>query len=156
MLSDILLEQYIRLDVKCKDWKEAIRESGRPLVEDGVCNQTYVEECVEAVKEFGPYIVITKHVAIPHATNKSNVIKTGISLIRLAKAVNFGNSDNDPVKYVFMLATVDGSSHMDALGDLVDLLSQDEFMEIIDKADNPSKISDFIIEFNGRERREVL
>lgn len=142
MLSDLLFKDYIVMNVECKNWEDAIRISGEPLVKDGVCNEQYIQDCIDAVNELGPYIVITKHVAIPHAVNSGNVQKAAISLATLSTPVKFGNSENDPVKYVFMLATKDGNAHLGALTDLVELLSSKKFLSVIDTAQSAEEIAD--------------
>ena len=87
MLTDVLKEEYIKLNVECKDWEDAIRTAGQILIDNGVATNEYVEDAIEGVKELGPYVVITKGVALPHATNKKGVFKTGISLITLKNPV---------------------------------------------------------------------
>ena len=107
-------------------------------------DKDYIDSAINNVKELGPYIVITKGVAIPHASNKYGVYKTAISLIRLKEPVTFCSSENDPVKYVFMLATIDSNSHVLALADLVNLLEDKEFYKCIDDAKSSSEIIEYI------------
>ena len=144
MLSDVLKKEYIKLNVECKDWIDAIRTAGQVLIDNGVVTDEYVEEAIKGVKELGPYIVITKGVALPHATNKIGVNKTGIALLTLKKPVEFGNVDNDPVYYVFMLATTDMDSHLAALSNLSDLLGKPEFFEVMKNASEPQSVIDYI------------
>ena len=144
MLSDILKAEYIKLNVECMDWEDAIKTAGGILVENKVVTDEYIEEAIKGVKELGPYIVITKGVALPHATNKIGVNKTGIALITLKTPVNFGNKDNDPVYYVFMLATTDMDSHLAALSNLSDLLAKQEFFEVMKNAKDAKSVIDYI------------
>lgn len=144
MLSDVLKQEYIKLNVECKDWIEAVKTAGNILIQNQVITNEYVEEAIKGVKELGPYIVITKGVALPHATNKVGVNKTGISLITLKNPVEFGNPDNDPVYYIFMLATTDMESHLSALSNLSELLGKQEFYEVMKKAENPSSVIEYI------------
>lgn len=147
MLSEVLREEYMVLDASAKTWIEAVEIAGSKLKELQVINQNYIDETISNIKEVGPYVVITKGVAIPHASNKHGVSKTAISLVRLKNPVNFGNPDNDPVKYVFMLATVSENSHLNALAELVALLDQDEFYNTIDDAENADTIVEFVKKF---------
>ena len=144
MLSDVLKKEYIKLNADCKDWIEAIKTAGQVLIDNGVVTDEYVEEAIKGVKELGPYIVITKGVALPHATNKIGVNKTGIALLTLNNPVEFGNVDNDPVYYVFMLATTDMESHLAALSNLSDLLGKQEFFEAIKNAKDAQSVIDYI------------
>lgn len=144
MLSDVLKEEYISLDDDCQDWVEAVKASGNILVKNKLIEPDYIESAIQNVKESGPYIVLTKGVAIPHASNKYGVYKTAISLVRLEKPVNFNSAKNDPVKYVFMLATVDSNSHLLALSDLVSLLGDKEFFQCIDQSKEAAEIIEYI------------
>ena len=151
MLSDVLREEYISLEDHSKTWEEAVGHSGEVLLKNGVITRDYIDAAIKTVKETGPYIVITKGVAIPHASNKFGVDKTAISLVRLGKGVDFGNEQNDPVRYVFMLATIDSSSHLKALSELVTLLTEQEFYRVIDSAVSAGEIVDYIKRFERRQ-----
>ncbi|MGG7174824.1 BglG family transcription antiterminator [Clostridium neonatale] len=144
MLSEVLKEEYISLGEECHDWIEAVRASGEVLVKNNVIDKAYIESAIENVKQLGPYIVITKGVAIPHASNKYGVYKTAISLVRLKEPIEFSSSKNDPVKYVFMLATTDSNRHIRALADLVNLLEDKNFYKCIDEANDSLEIVKYI------------
>jgi PTS system ascorbate-specific IIA component len=62
----------------------------------------------------------------------------------LKNPVEFGNKDNDPVYYVFMLATTDMESHISALSNLCDLLAKSEFFEVINNSSDSASIIDYI------------
>lgn len=152
MLSELLKTDNIRLNVKANNWEDAIRASGQPLLERGAIDESYIDNTISNVKELGPYIVITKGVAIPHASASSGVNKTAISLISLKEAVEFGSEQNDPVKYVFMLSTVDMNEHLKALTDLVEILAYEEFYQVIEQATQASEVYEYIVSFE--EERE--
>lgn len=146
MLSEILKEENIDLNCICSDWKEAIYCAGKPLLEVGAIEEEYIKSSIKNVEESGPYIVITKGAAIPHSNSKNSVNKTAISLARLKTPINFKESENNPVKYVFMIATIDATSHIHALSDLVNFLEDRTFFKCIDEAQQPSEIMDYIVE----------
>lgn len=156
MLSDVLKEEYISLNEDSETWEKAVECAGAKLLKNNIITREYIDETIRNVKEIGPYIVITKGVAIPHASNKLGVSATAISLLRLNHGVNFGNKQNDPVKYIFMLATVNASSHIKALSELTTLLSEKEFYQIIDSAISPKEIVDYIKKFEESEIREEV
>lgn len=144
MLSELLNEESIRLDITCTDWKDSVKKSGEVLIRKGDITEDYVQAVIDNVTEAGPYIVIAKGVALPHATNKVGVLHTSMCFVRLAEPVNFGNKSNDPVKYIFMLATIDSDSHLGALQDLAEFLDREEFMSVLDKAETPSDVIEYI------------
>lgn len=144
MLSDVLKKEYIKLDVECNDWEEAIRVAGQTLINNEVVTNEYVENTINGIKELGPYVVIAKGIALPHTTSSARVNKTGISLVRLKNAVEFGSVDNDPVRYIFMLATTDMESHINALTSLSEFLEKEEFLKVIENSSDSQSIIDYI------------
>lgn len=144
MLSDLIRKETIALGLEVNDWRDAVRKAGQLLIDDGSITEEYVDGAIENVKELGPYIVITKGIALPHATNKVGVNRTAMSLITLKNPVNFGNKNNDPVDTVFMLATTDSTSHLGALQDLSEFLGDEEFLNILRHDTTIEKILAFI------------
>ena len=144
MLSNILKKEYIKLNVECNDWEEAIRVTGQILINNEVVTNEYIENTINGIKELGPYVVIAKGIALPHTTSSAGVNKTGISLVRLKNAVEFGSVDNDPVRYIFMLATTDMESHINALTSLSEFLEKEEFLKVIENSSDSQSIIDYI------------
>lgn len=144
MLSDLIRKETIALGLEVNDWQDAVRKAGQLLIDDGSITEEYVDGAIENVKELGPYIVITKGIALPHATNKVGVNRTAMSLITLKNPLNFGNKNNDPVDTVFMLATTDSTSHLGALQDLSEFLGDEEFLNILRHDTTIEKILAFI------------
>lgn len=151
MLSEILTEKRVRLRVKAADWQQAIRAGGEILCRNGAVEPAYIEAAIQNVLEFGPYIVMTKGVAIPHAGSQFGVRRTAISLAALEAPVCFGSADNDPVRYVFTLAAVDADAHVEALRDLVALLGDPAFFAAIDRARSPRDIIAYIKHYEEKK-----
>ncbi len=122
MLESLLVEGQIRFDVPAEDWREAVIQAGRPLLDAGKVEERYLEAMVETVQTLGPYIVLAPGVALAHARPESGVLQPGLSLIRLRSPVNFGNSDNDPVDLVFGLAALGGDEHVALMAELAEVL----------------------------------
>lgn len=114
-LTTLITKDRIVLRRRAADWRQAIRSVARPLVEDGSIAPSYVESMIRSVEEFGPYIVITPHLALAHARPEGGVRRQAMSVMTLAEPVDFGHPDNDPVDLVFCLAAVDSGSHLEAL-----------------------------------------
>lgn len=148
MLSELLDGGNVVLDVDCATWEESIQKAGQPLVDSGAITPAYIDAVIQNIKEVGPYVVITKGIALPHATNKVGVNRTAMSFARLATPVEFGSADNDPVEFLFMLATTDSTSHIDALRCLAELLSSDvDFRGFLRRATTGDEVVDFIRTF---------
>ena len=51
-------------------WQEAIQESCLILLKH-IIDQSYVDEIIQCVETFGPYIIIAPEVAMPHSSEES-------------------------------------------------------------------------------------
>lgn len=153
LLSEITNKNLVKLQVEAADWEEAIRNSTDVLVSTGVAEPSYIDGMIQTTKETGPYIVITKHVALPHARPESGAKKIGISIATLKTPVVFGNKENDPVKYIFGLSALDNQTHLTAMSELAELLDQEAFYQILDNAEKPEEVIDFITNFE-KERMQ--
>lgn len=144
VLKHLTSEKLIRLQLEANDWEDAIRQAAQPLLEEGKIKPSYIEGIIRNVKEAGPYIVITPHVALPHTRPEEGVIESAIGIATLKEPICFGNAENDPVKYVFCLCAVDSKSHLGALADLANLLENDAFYRLLDTTTDPKEIMDFL------------
>lgn len=55
---------------------------------------------IRAVNDYGPYIVIGKHMALAHARPEDGVNKLGVSVATIEQPIDFGNPEMDPVKII--------------------------------------------------------
>ncbi|MDF2614207.1 MAG: transcriptional antiterminator, BglG [Clostridia bacterium] len=129
VLKDLLTEATIRFADHVSDWEEAIWLGARPLLENGAIEKSYVEAMISNVKTHGPYIVICPLIAIPHAENKVGVLKMGMSFLKLREPVNVLNNPDKEVKLLITLAAVDSKTHLKALAQLSNLLSDTQSRE---------------------------
>ena len=81
MLKNFITDKYIRLDIECSNWEEAIRKSGEQLLKEKKVTEEYIEDAVNSVKELGPYIVVAKGIAVPHTSSHIGVKENGITII---------------------------------------------------------------------------
>ena len=139
-LSDLVDPSAIRLDVPADDWRSAIRASGELLTGVGVASDAYTDSMVRTVDEHGPYIVIAPGFALAHARPDESIARTGLSFVRLAEPVAFGNADNDPVTIVMALAAADSSAHQQALASLAGVLSDPDRRRALDIAATPDEV----------------
>lgn len=145
MLSSMIDKAFIQLNVKATDWQDAIKLSAQPLLKAGKIAESYIEKMIDIALETGPYIVIAKNVALPHAPPDAGVYQTAMSITVLEHDVHFGNPDNDPVKYLFCLSATDSTSHLEALAELVDLLEDQNFFQLLNQARNRTEVLDYVI-----------
>ncbi|WP_167358842.1 BglG family transcription antiterminator [Halobacillus karajensis] len=140
VLEEVLKPELIELNVEVETWQSAVRKGGQLLVRDGKVEPRYIEAMIEMVKEHGPYVVLDKGVAMPHARPNQGVNSLCLSLLRLKKPIEFGHETNDPVHLVICLGSIDSETHLNALRQLVMLLNDKTTKEILLEGDKQSII----------------
>ncbi len=152
MLQEVMSRDAVALDVVAEGWEDAVRAAGGLLVRTGAAEERYVEAMVETVQKLGPYIVIGKGMAMPHARPESGSRRIGLSLVRLRRPVSFGHPEHDPVDLVFGLAAVDAQTHLTALRDLSQVLSDPERVRRIREAETVDDVMDLFAREEAEKR----
>ena len=134
MILDLLRPDHIQLGVHARDWRDAVCLSFAPFLQDGEVIRGYVDDVIAGVREHGPYIVVTPHVAIPHARPECGAHRQAIGITVLDEPVSFGSADNDPVRYLFPVSAPTSAGHLEVLSSLVELLSNPSFLTALDEA----------------------
>jgi len=143
-LVDMVRPSIIRLGIEADNWEDAVRKAYEPLVVNGFVSQNYVDDTVRGVRIVGPYIVITKHVALSHTKPREGALIPALGIGVLKKGVLFGSEDNDPVKYIFSLSAKDNGTHLCAMSELVELLNDENFYKMLDNAQNADEVMEFL------------
>ncbi len=139
-LSDML--EDILLDVECEDWEEAIKIAGKVMIDNDICDITYINSIIDRVKEFGSYMVMSNKVALPHSKNIGNVFKSKMVLLNFRNDILF--PENTPVKTMLTFTSQDEDTHLDALSNFLDLVNNYKFLEKLENNPSKKKIVDII------------
>jgi PTS system ascorbate-specific IIA component len=150
-LSDLLRPGAIRIGADAADWRAAVRRAGESLTASGATTPAYTDEMIATVEELGPYIVIAPGIALAHSRPSPAVLQAGISLVTLARPVEFGHRQNDPVSLVVGLAAPDEEGHVQALSTLAEFLSDDSRRDALQGAETPDQVVDMV---RGFERQQ--
>lgn len=145
-LIDLLNPRYIHLGMEVDNREDAIREGFLEMKVDGVVSEEYIETIIRDMQRLGPYFVITKHFALPHALPEAGAYGTAIGISVLKEPIKFGSAENDPVKYIFSLSSTNSESHLQAMNELIDLMADQKFYEMLDCAKQPQEIIQYIYE----------
>lgn len=139
-LSEMIEE--VLLDVECNSWEEAIKMSGKIMVENKICDMTYIDSIIERVKEFGSYMVMSNRVALPHSKNIGNVFKSKMVLMNFRDYILF--PEETPVKTMLVFTSQDENAHLDALSNFLDLVNNYKFLEKLENNPSKKKVIDII------------
>lgn len=119
------------------NWKDAVEESCKVLLDKQIINTTYVQEIIDCVEEHGPYIVIVPNVAMPHSSGESKgVFGTAISFTKLKKSVYFNDEDDKKAILFFTLAAKNPEEHIKNIQDLSELLMTEGLIEDLINTNN--------------------
>lgn len=142
-----LTSENIFLDVELEDWRESIKFGGNILLKRNKINESYIDSMIQNIEDYGPYVVIKKGVALPHAEILSDDFDTSFLLLRLKDPVPYGIEKLDPIKYVCVLAASKNKNHIKALFDFNNLVNSKEFMKSLDSAKNSKEVEVLIKKF---------
>ena len=142
-LAQLLPPEKIRCHLVASDWEDAVRLTGSILVDTGDVTPDFIQSMIDTVKNAGPYIVISKGVALIHGEVGCGVNRLSMSLVTLKEPVFFHHPTNDPVRLILCLAPVDNSSHVSALEDFIRLIRKYDVDHICGE-DDPVRLSKFL------------
>jgi mannitol/fructose-specific phosphotransferase system IIA component (Ntr-type) len=139
-LLDLLNGDTVATGVTVRDWEGAIRTAGELLEQTGGITPQYTDAMIRMVRDVGPYIVIAPGIALAHARPEEGALRICVSLITLAKPIEFGNPYNDPVDIVVALAGRDDKSHIGVLAEIAKILEDDGSVDRIRRAGSKQEL----------------
>jgi mannitol/fructose-specific phosphotransferase system IIA component (Ntr-type) len=140
MLNKLITLDTIQIKSEVKDWKEAIQVASNPLLEKGYINQDYVAAMIASILELGPYVVLAPRIAVPHARPEQGVNQLGMSLLCLKNSVSFADDGKHDVNLIIVFAATDKTTHLKAITQLSEMLSEEQDVEAILHADSRDQI----------------
>lgn len=145
MAKEILSKDNIHLQVKLNSKEEAIRYTGKILVDGGYVEDSYIEKMLEREEVTSTYM--GNYLAIPHGTEdgKKNVLETGLSVVTVPDGVDFG--EGNIVKVLIGIAGK-GDEHLEILSKIAIICSEVENIEKIVNATSKDEILSLLEEVN--------
>ncbi|WP_099159655.1 BglG family transcription antiterminator [Virgibacillus ndiopensis] len=147
MLNELLTESTIQLEDHVSNWEEAISVAAQPLLSQHSITQEYVQAMIDNVNELGPYVVIAPNIALPHARPEAGVQRLGMSLLRLKDPVHFSDKEKHRVRLIIVLAAIDNQTHLKALSQLTEMLSNEENVQHLIDSTSRKEVLDLINKF---------
>lgn len=141
-LLDFLPLENVYINLPISDWKSAITYSADLLNAKGYVTKGYKSSLINAFEKYSSYMLIAEDVAIPHARNNNNILKTGMVLITLEKPVVTPSGKN--LEVILTFTSADNVEHLDALSEFSDLLLYSNFKAFASKANSPEAILNYI------------
>lgn len=120
-------------------WKEAIYFVSEPLQKKKYISSQYIEQAIRNVEEFGDYIVVSKGVALAHASKDSGVFKDGMSLLISKEGIEMPDAPGK-VHLLFCFASTGEKEYYQQLKTIMMLGRIQGKVEEILKLDNKEEI----------------
>lgn len=143
-LLNMMDESIIQLQISASDWHDAIRKAGQPLIDHLYVKESYIDEIIRIMESEGPYVVITKHIALPHTKPNAGAMRCGMGLTVLKEPVPFGSKEHDPIKYIFTLSAIDNESHIMAMSQLLELFNDEQFFKLINHCSDTKEVIEYV------------
>ena len=141
MISELLQDSFIELQLEASDKIEAIEKMSAMLCESGkISDQSHFISAVLDREKLGS-TAIGAGIAIPHArTNTVNEVS--IAFARSTKGIDFNSVDGDPVHLIFLLAAPveSGSLYLKLLARISRLLRYQDLIDDLEKAKSKEEI----------------
>lgn len=132
-----LTKELIRFEESFDSWEEAIRKSSGSLIEGDYISTNYVDEMIQSVKQYGPYIVIAPNIAMPHARPEAGSNKVGFSVMICKTPVAFSEEKEHHASLFVTLSCVSADTHLKMMQALVEVLGDEvkvqKLLETTDK-----------------------
>lgn len=130
-IRDYMREDDIRILDFCGDWKEAIKIAAQPLIQKGDITDSYVNKMIQAVKDFGTYMVLTPKTAYVHAGTEDGILRNCTSMLVLKHALKFGTYQSKTVKNIVVLGIK--NSQENGLLNMVFILGKEENIFLLER-----------------------
>lgn len=130
-IRDYMREDDIRILDFCGDWKEAIKIAAQPLIQKGDITDSYVNKMIQAVKDFGTYMVLTPKTAYVHAGTEDGILRNCTSMLVLKHALKFGTYQSKTVKNIVVLGIK--NSQENGLLNMVYILGKEENIFLLER-----------------------
>lgn len=126
---------------KAADFKEAIKIVGSLYEREDIAGAEYAQAMIDAVGEFGPYMVLMPGLAMPHAKSGAGVKRHGCAVVTLSTPVRFGHEKNDPVDVLVSFAAGEKKAHMHMIQALANALSDKDLLDRIRAAQTDEELA---------------
>ncbi len=140
-LSRVFKARYVQRAERCRDWEEAVRLAARPLLDDGMITEEYIQAIVENCRENGPYFVLREGLAAAHAAPDRGILKPCFSLLYIRDGVDFHHELFGKVQFLFCLCFQEsGDFNLQVLNSLINFIGDANAVQQVENAEGDEEI----------------
>ena len=137
--EDILLSKNIIFDYKAENIVDAIRECCKNLEKD-YTDSTYTEEVLDVFINNQRQIIRYNGVMLPHAVNKDNVHKNGVSILKLKNPILMENT-KEKIDTIVCFAIKDKKNISKEVSNVINKVLKRQFKKLLRERDKISIIN---------------
>ncbi len=141
-LLDMLPEEHIAIHEGHYGWTEALRLSGRELVENGLVEERYLGSIISQLNYYGPYMFIFPRIILAHAKPEDGVRHLGLSMHIFCDSVKF--SDFYKADIIIVLAAADQESHLKILKDILQVFSIETRIDALTRMNSAREVRHYL------------
>ncbi len=109
-ISDTVDKDKINIVDKVDGWQHAIALASEPLIKEGCLESRYVDAMINAVIEYGTYMVLVPEVAFVHAGVDNGINKECSSILISKKPFSFGEKNPKTIRAIVVMGIKDKNS----------------------------------------------
>lgn len=147
-INDLIQDELINIAKEDLEYKEVIKYLGKTFLNKGYIKEEYINDVLTREESFPTGLELKNMgIAIPHA-NPDNVLKNGISILKLKNPVKFSNmetGDDVYVRMAFMLALKDPNDHLKMLQSLFIMFQKEEVMDELINVASKDEIKNIVL-----------
>ena len=111
------------------DWLGAVDLAGSIWLQEGDCDESYIELIKQQLTENNAYAVILPGLVLLHAEPGHGVNRNTLMIITLDGPVCFGHEFNDPVQVMICFTSLQTQDHLQSMKKIAKMLLDDDFAD---------------------------
>lgn len=143
-LIDLLDISTIHLGMSFTSDIEALDYAGSVMVENGYISENYKETVIRQYSNETTHLVIAPQIVLPHTSPFHGVYRPGIGITTFKNSLAFKSSE-EGVKVMFYLCPPSDYSHIAAMSELLELLSDERFVEKLTDFESPQELLNSVL-----------
>ncbi len=146
-MQELLKQKNVQIIEGFNDWKQAIMECCKPLIEQGYCTKEYPQGIIQNTNEMGPYYVLCENFALLHAKSEQGALKTQVAITVLKNPLKF-SPDGFDVRILLTLCAIDSTSHMEVLKAVANIFTDTNKVASIINAQDSNEVYEIFVSQN--------
>lgn len=138
-MMDVLKQENILIQKTAETWQKAVYQASIPLLEASIIEERYIDAIIEAIDQYGAYMVIEGGFMFAHASFDDGVHGMGLSFMKLMDPVCIGKEKIDKI---FVLSTPDQKQHLGIVKDLYKIFTDGDIKNKLDTSNSVEELYD--------------